>query len=130
MLLGSLFVWAQRPDPPPQPNQEFRSLAPQPPRPTPGTQRIREGTPFKGMLVVFRQSGERTALYTVEGNQRYTCHENLALERVLTAIQEKPEREYWRIDGTFAEFRGENFVTIRHAVIATAPAAVAAPVAP
>jgi hypothetical protein len=81
------------------------------------------------MLVSFRQTGDRTVLYTVEGNQRYTCLENLALDRILTATQERPDRRYWRIDGEFTEFRGENFVLIRRAVIAPAPAAVT-PVVP
>ena len=130
VLFGSFFVvLAQRPDPPPQPNQGARSIttpqAGQPPR----TQRIREGTEFKNMLVFFSPAGDRTVLHTVEGNQRYVCLENLALERILTAIQEKPERRYWRIEGSFSEFRGANFVFIRHYVIAQAPAAVV-PAAP
>ena len=120
-IAGSFDAWAQRPDSPPQPNQAFRPIAsPQTSRAL-GHQRIREGTAFRGMLVFFRQSGDRTALYTVEGNQRYTCLENLAMERILTALQENPDRQYWRIDGEFTEFRGENFVLIRRAVIAPAP---------
>ena len=128
VLLGSFMVWAQRPDPPPQPNQNFRPIAPPQTGQTPNAQRIREGTAFRNMHVFFRQNGDRIVLYTVEGNQRYTCHENLALERIWTASQARPDRQYWRIDGTFTEFRGENFVTIRSFVIAPAPAT--APVVP
>jgi len=129
VLLGSFVVWAQRPDPPPQPTQNFRPIAPPQAGQTPNTQRIREGTAFRNMLVFFRQHGDRIVLYTVEGNQRYTCHENLALERIWTASQSRPDRQYWRIDGEYTEFRGENYVTIRRFVIAAAPAA-AAPVVP
>lgn len=129
LLLGSFIVWAQRPDPPPpQPNQNFRPIAPAQAGQASGTQRIREGTPFRNMLVVFRETGDRIVLYTVDGNQRFTCHENLALERIWTASQERPDRQYWRIDGEFTEFRGENYVFIRRFVIAAPP--VAAPVVP
>lgn len=129
VLFASFAAWAQRPDPPSQPNQGFRPVAVPQDRQALGTQRIREGVAFRQMLVSFRQTGDRTVLYTVEGNQRYTCLENLALDRILTATQERPDRRYWRIDGEFTEFRGENFVLIRRAVIAPAPAAVT-PVVP
>lgn len=123
VLLGSFIAWAQRPDPPPQPNQGFKPIVPPSAMQVPGTQRIREGTALRNTLVFFRQSGDRTVLYTVEDNRHFTCLENLALERILTAIQEKPERRYWRIDGEFTEFRGANFVVIRRYSIAPAPAA-------
>jgi len=122
VLCGCFVVWAQRPEPPPQPNQGFQPIAAPPTGPTPRTQRIREGTAFKNLHVFFRQTGDRTALYTVADSQRFTCHENLALERVLTTIQEKPDRQYWKIDGEFTEFRGENYVFIRRAVNAQPPA--------
>jgi len=125
LVISGVLVWSQRPDPPPQPNQEFRPIAPLQAGLTPSSQRIREGMPIRNMHVFFQQAGDRITLYTVEGNQRFTCLENLTLERTLRAMAENPERRrYWRIDGTFTEFRGENFVLIRHAVIAPAPEAV------
>ena len=120
VLLGSFFVHGQRIEPPAQPDQGIRPIVSPTTQPL-RTQRIREGTAFKGMLVFFQQTGDRIVLYTVEDNQRFTCHENLTLERTLTAIQEKPEHRYWKIDGVFAEFRGENFVTLRRAVVAQLP---------
>ncbi|MDR2643923.1 MAG: hypothetical protein LBC74_14170, partial [Planctomycetaceae bacterium] len=33
------------------------------------------------------------------------------------AIDEKPARTNWKIDGEFTEFRGENYILIRRAVI-------------
>ena len=129
VLLSGFVVWAQRSDPPSQPNQGFQPVVPSLTGQTPGSQRIREGTKLRDAHVFFIQTGDRTVLYTVENNQRFTCLENLALERILTAIQEKPERRYWRVDGEFTEFRRENFVVIRRFVVAQAPAVIA-PVAP
>ena len=122
VVFSSFIVQGQRPEPPSQPSQGMRPVVVSPTKPTQQTQRIREGTAFKDMLVFFRQNADRTVLYTVDGEQRYTCLENLALERVLTAIQQKPERQFWRVDGEFSEFRGENFVSIRRFVVAQAPA--------
>ena len=129
VLFGSFVVWGQRPEPPAQPDQEIRTIDASPTRQPlrvqriRGVQRIREGTGFKDMHVFFRQTGDRTAMYTVEDNQRFLCLENLTLERILTAIQEKQERQFWKIEGEFTEFRGENFVLIRRAVVALPPAA-------
>ena len=121
VLIGSLVVWAQRAEVPTPPDQTSQQIAVPPEKQIPRAKRLREGTTFKDKQVFFRQIGDRTALYSVEDNQRFTCHENLALERILTAIQEKPERQYWKIEGTFTEFRGENFVLIRHALVAQPP---------
>ena len=128
VLFGSFAVRGQRIEPPSQPDQSIRPLAP-PPKQTLRRQRIREGTAFKNMHVFFQQTGDRIVLYTVDDNQRFTCLENLALERILTALEAKPERRYWKIEGEFTEFRGENFVKIRRAVIAQAPES-AGPISP
>ncbi|MDR0336317.1 MAG: hypothetical protein LBI18_04430 [Planctomycetaceae bacterium] len=79
--------------------------------------RIREGTTFQNKRVFFRQTGSRTTMYTLDGNNRYVCLENLNLERILKSIAERPERGTWKIDGTFTEFNGENFVLISRAVV-------------
>ena len=122
VLLGSLVVLAQRAEVPTLPNQESRSIAVPAGQQTPHTQRIREGTAFRGKHVFFQQAGDRTVLYTVGDNQRFTCLENLALERILTTIRSNPDdRRFWNIDGEFTEFRGENFVLIRRAVVARPP---------
>ena len=125
ILLGYFAVQGQRPEPPIQPGQEMNPVAPPPARQALRMQRIREGTAFKDMHVFFRQIDDRTALYTVEDNRRFMCLENLELERILTTIQEKPEHQFWRIEGVFTEFRGENFVIIRRAVVARTPSTVA-----
>jgi hypothetical protein len=129
IMLGNFLVRGQRSTTPVPPDQEIKSIAGTDARPALRAQRFREGTAFKGKHVFFRQTGDRTVLYTVEDNQRFMCLENLALERILTTIQAKPERRYWKIDGEFTEFRGDNLVLIRRAVVAQAPAD-AAPAVP
>jgi len=129
LLLGGLVALAQRAEVVLPPDQESQSIAIPPTKQMPRAKRLREGTAFKDQHVFFRQTGDRTVLYTVENSQRFTCLENLALERILTTVQEKPERQFWKIDGEFTEFRGENFVLIRRAVVAQAPVA-AIPVTP
>lgn len=122
VILGCWVVFAQRPEPPSQPNQDFKPISAPPTMPAPRAKRIREGTAFKDMFVYFRQTGDRTVLYTVGDNQRFTCLENLALDRILTTMREKPKHEYWKIvEGQFTEFRGENFVLIHRAVVALPP---------
>lgn len=120
VLLGSFVVQGQRPEAPAQPNQEIKPIIAPPEKSTLRTQRIREGTTFKSVHVSFRQHGDRTVLYTTANNQRFTCLENLTLERILTA-QEKSGHEYWKIDGEYTEFRGENYVLIRRAAVAEKP---------
>ena len=121
LLICGLVALAQRAEVTLQPGQEVRPIAVAPTQQNQRSNRLREGTAFRDKNVFFRQTGDRTVLYTVGDNQRFTCLENLALERILTTIQEKPERQYWRIEGEFTEFRGENFVLIRRAVVAHAP---------
>ena len=123
IILGSFAVLGQRPGVPPQTNQAISPVAAQPARQISQAQRIREGTPFRNKHVFFQQIGDRTALYTVDEHRRFMCLENLHLERILTAMQENPERVFWSIDGDYTEFRGENYVLIRRAVVARPPAA-------
>ena len=124
IVLGLFMVQGQRPESPAQPNQTIRPIATLSPHQLVRTQRIREGTAFRDLHVFFRQIGDRTAMYTVEDNRRFLCLENLTLERILTTIEEKPERQIWKIDGEFTEFRGENYVLIRHAIFSQNPAIV------
>lgn len=121
LLLGGFVVFAQRPELPTQPNQEIKPIAAPAARQGSRANQIREGTAFKDKYVFFRETGDQIVLYTVEDNQRFACLKNLALERILTTIQVKPERQFWKIAGEFTEFRGENFVLIHRAVVAQSP---------
>ena len=79
--------------------------------------RIREGTTFQGVKVTFRATGNRTTMFPTDSNdERFVCLENLQLERILKTTEEKPQRTVWKIDGTYTEFRGENYVLIQRAV--------------
>ncbi|MCL2005232.1 MAG: hypothetical protein FWG73_03610 [Planctomycetaceae bacterium] len=120
-LLALIFVQGQRPDSPAQSNQEIRPIAVLSAAQLTRTQRFREGTSFRNLHVFFRQIGDRTAMYTVEDNRRFLCLENLTLDRILTTIEEKPERQIWKIDGEFTEFRDENYVLIRRAIFSQTP---------
>ena len=121
VLLGGLVVFAQRTEISLPPNQESRAIAVPQTQQTPRAKRLREGTAFKNKVVFFREIGDRIVMDNVETNQRFTCLENLTLERVWTTSQQRSDRQFWKIDGEFTEFRGENFVLIRRAVIAQAP---------
>ena len=77
----------------------------------------REGTTFQGRRMTVRKTGNRTTLYCDNSNERYICLENLNLERILRAMEENPTRSVWKIDGTYTEFYGENYILIRRAVV-------------
>lgn len=79
--------------------------------------RIREGTLFQNKRGFFRTVGGRTMLYSLDESEDYICLENLHLERILNAIAERPGRNVWSIDGEYTEFRGENYVLIRRAIL-------------
>jgi hypothetical protein len=78
--------------------------------------RQREGTVFTDKKVTFRPTGSRTTMFAVEGDERFVVLENLNLERVLKAIEEKPSRSVWKVDGVYTEFHGENYVLLQRAV--------------
>lgn len=80
--------------------------------------RLRENTAFQGQAALFRSVGNRTSVFLLPSNERFTCLENLCLERVLQVMEEHPEEVHWRIDGLYTEFRGENYVLLRRAVLA------------
>ncbi|MDR2754581.1 MAG: hypothetical protein LBC20_02635 [Planctomycetaceae bacterium] len=117
-LFGNAVSFAQREPVPSDPNAVEKPIIEESVQKKVMKKRNREGTIFQGKKVSFRQTGNRTTLYTIDDNERFICLENLNLERVLKAIDEKPTRTTWKIDGEFTEFRGENYILIRRAVIA------------
>ncbi|MDR2441422.1 MAG: hypothetical protein LBE12_18835 [Planctomycetaceae bacterium] len=116
-LFGDAAVFSQREPVPSDPNTVEKPIVEEPVQKKVVKKRNREGTIFQGKKVSFRQTGNRTTLYTIDDNERFVCLENLNLERILKAIDEKPTRTTWKIDGEFTEFRGENYILIRRAVI-------------
>lgn len=79
---------------------------------------IREGTTFQGQIVLFREMGQRLSMFTLPENRRCTCLENLALERIVKMIRRTNGSVYWKVDGEYTEYSGENYVRIRRAVLA------------
>ncbi|MDR1483868.1 MAG: hypothetical protein LBT09_03495 [Planctomycetaceae bacterium] len=116
-LFAGIFVMGQRPPAPPNPDLEEKPVNTGETNKPTTKKRIREGVTFQNKRVFFRKTGNRTTVYTVEGNDRYVCLENLNLERILKAIAERPEQGTWKIDGVFTEFNSENFVLISRAVV-------------
>ncbi|GHT14144.1 hypothetical protein FACS1894170_10840 [Planctomycetales bacterium] len=118
-LLSGLVLFAQRAEEQPKPEQQTVSDVVNPGdsklKPKPKLQR--EGTVMTSERVFFRQNNNRTVMYRLKDNQRFTCLENLVLERILTAMDKKPEHNVWRIDGTYTEFRGENYIFLNRAVV-------------
>jgi hypothetical protein len=116
-LFGNTVVFSQREPVPNDPNTVEKPIVTETEQKKVVKKRNREGTIFQGKRVFFRQTGNRTTMYTENDNERFVCLENLNLERILKVIDEKPLRAIWKIDGEFTEFRGENYVLIRRAVI-------------
>ncbi|MDR1479214.1 MAG: hypothetical protein LBJ00_09755 [Planctomycetaceae bacterium] len=113
----SVFVMGQRPPAPPSPDMEEKPVTTGEANKPTTKKRIREGATFKNRRVFFRKTGNRTTAYSVDGNNRYVCLENLNLERILKSISERPDRGTWEIDGVFTEFNGENFILINRGVV-------------
>ena len=118
-LLGlGAVVFAQREPMSTDPKVEERPLVTNASAAVVKKKKIRENTPFKDKYGYFRATGQRTTFYTLDGNERYVCLENLNLERILKAIRDDPARTAWKIDGEFTEFNEENYILIRRAVVA------------
>ncbi|GHT31734.1 hypothetical protein FACS1894214_3290 [Planctomycetales bacterium] len=128
IILGSTFSFAQREPVPSDPKkQEQQVVVPgNKEKKTVKNKQIREGTPFLAKRVYFRQTGQRTMMFTTDGKENYLVLENLSLERILDAMDKKPDRGIWLADGEFTEFQGANYVLIQRAV--AAPAGSPAPV--
>lgn len=117
LLLGSAVVLAQREPVPANPDLQEKPVVAPPEEKETKSKRIREGTCFRGKRVFFRTVGQRTMLYYLNEAEGYVCLENLNLERILNAMAERPGRGLWTVDGEFTEFRGENYILIKRAVL-------------
>ena len=111
-------VFAQREPMATDQNVEERPLVVNAPAAGVEKKRIRENTPFQDKRGYFRATGQRTTFYTLDGNERYVCLENLNLDRILKAMRDDPSRSAWKIDGKFTEFNEENYILIERAVVA------------
>lgn len=117
LLFGNVIVLGQREPMPMDPTVQEKPVVVSQEEKENKSKRIREGTIFRNKRVSFRTVGQRTMLLALEGSESHVCLENLNLERILKAIDERPGRGVWTVDGEFTEFRGENYVLIKRAVL-------------
>jgi len=75
-----------------------------------------------GVVGHFRLAGDRIAFFAAEGNARYLVLENLNLQRIGQAIVDDPTLMQWRVSGLLTEFRGNNYLLVRSAVVESGPA--------
>jgi len=81
---------------------------------------IREGTTMQSQHAIFRIAGNRLVMTTVQGSERYFCLENLNLQRISDVLRENPTLTDWTVDFIVTEYKGENYVLIQRAVLASA----------
>ncbi|MGL6194959.1 MAG: hypothetical protein ACRC2T_09080 [Thermoguttaceae bacterium] len=80
--------------------------------------RIREDTVFKAKRCIFRVVGSRVVMFSEDETERYTCLENLNLERVMQVIRENSAEQIWTVDGRFTEYLGDNYILIERVALA------------
>ncbi len=79
--------------------------------------RIREGTEVVDQSGYFQMTGDRLTFFTSDGRGRFVGLENLNLDRIARAIENRADQPTWTITGTLTEFRGANFLLIQRAVL-------------
>lgn len=78
--------------------------------------RIREGGRVQKQEGSFHLLGDRVLFRPGLASDSLPVLENLALERVMTAIEKSPDLN-WSVSGTITEFRGRNYLLLDRAVI-------------
>ena len=79
---------------------------------------LREGTPLRRIVGTFQPGENRVAFVRKDAAERWTVLENLALQRVLQAQEERNLAPAWSVDAVVTEFRSANYLLIRRATIA------------
>jgi hypothetical protein len=85
------------------------------------TQRIREGTPLDDALGHFKMTGDRAMFYLNDDSAKYSCLENLNLERVTNQLADNPDVLEWAVSGTLTEYRGSNYLLLTRAILKSKP---------
>lgn len=83
--------------------------------------RQREGTKMVERRGRFEVNGDRVVFLAQEPDAHFVVLENLALERVVRAIEESGPQMQWSISGTLTEYRSTNFLLISRATIRSIP---------
>lgn len=84
---------------------------------TGATERLREGTTLR-LRGRFDLVGERATFYLEDGTASFRTLENLALQRVVSAVRDSTGSRLWNIEATVTEYQGANFLLIRRATVA------------
>ncbi|MCA9270907.1 MAG: hypothetical protein KDA41_20645 [Planctomycetales bacterium] len=82
--------------------------------------RIREGSELVKQLGHFKSTGDRLTFHPKDSEEKYLGLENLALERigkVLTDQPDRPEHLTWEVSGVLTEYRGSNYLLVKHAIL-------------
>jgi hypothetical protein len=87
---------------------------------------LREGTQVVDLLGEFESSPLGIVFVSLETGQRFVVLENLYLERIYDALENQADPHPWKVTGTVTEFRGNNYMLTRRAVLTTPPALPAA----
>lgn len=74
---------------------------------------LREGSRMAQQECHCRVVGEQLLIENADGHA-FEALENLAAQRILTALQEDAGNNRWRITGSLTEFQGRNFLYIEH----------------
>jgi hypothetical protein len=83
--------------------------------------RQREGTKMVERRGRFEVNGDRVVFLAQEPDAHFVVLENLALERVVRAIEDSGPQMMWSISGTLTEYRSTNFLMISRATIRSIP---------
>lgn len=79
--------------------------------------RLREATEVMDQPGTFRMTGDRVTFFTELGSGRFVVLENLALERVVRALEDSPMPLGWTVSGVITEFQGDNFLLLHRVVL-------------
>lgn len=78
---------------------------------------LREGTDLVEQHGQFRMAGDRIAFFPSNSASRYVVLENLNLQRIAQVMTENPAAVEWSVSGTLTEYRGNNYLFVRSAVV-------------
>ena len=73
---------------------------------------IREGARIESKLMLVRSAGENLVLESEDDKQSFEALENLALERILSAVRADSSDKRWLITGQATEYRGRNYILL------------------
>ena len=77
--------------------------------------RLREGSTLQDEPGVFQETGDRIVFQSRIRKTPLTVLENLALERISTALEKTGPRQ-WTVSGVVTEFRGVNYLLVSRAL--------------